>query len=322
MAAESPHERLGVAQRVVGEVVVGIVEAVWNLRRDYDAQLVADLHVLRALRVGAVANVVEPSRLELRKAHAVEAAVGRRDAGDRTLRVVADAAHEERRAVQEDLVPPDIYPPHAEAFVADVYGPALLQQLDVGPVEAWALGRPRTELLERNAQRHVAIVADNGLVRIALDAGAHREPPAHAFDAADRYAHLGGPVVVVAAHPHVVQQGRLCRLQLNVAPDAAPALHGRGRPSAAADLVVGVHDDLRELAGPHHVGDLPLEGTDPRVEMADGPVVHKHPALRQDAADLDPYAPAPPGIGNPDVASVPALADIAVANPLAAVVLA
>ena len=96
--------------------------------------------------------VVESGRLYLAREGAVELAVRRRRALNRKEGVPPCPAHEERPAVQIELLAADLQLAHAEALVPRLHYPPPLHEIHARRVEVRMRGRPGPEGSEREFQ--------------------------------------------------------------------------------------------------------------------------------------------------------------------------
>ena len=154
-----PPERDPALERVtdgiVAEGVVRIVHVVRELRLDHNARFVRRLEVFRRLAVRVKPDVVEAARPRLHQVIQVVLARRRRHAGDRIRSVIPEPAEEEALAVQVELLAAHFELPDAEALLPRLHDLAVLQELDLRPVEVRMLGGPGAEVPKRNFQGEV-----------------------------------------------------------------------------------------------------------------------------------------------------------------------
>ena len=130
----------------------------------------------------------------------------------------------------------------------------------------------------------------------------------------NRHVYLRRLLVEQAAHPGVVDERLRRRLQLDVAVDAAPTVHGAEEPLARRANVVHLDDDRGLGSRGHEVGDFVLVRAAVVLVEGDLGFVDPEPAARLHAPDLEPYAlPFPPG-GNFHRLAVPAVPHVLVSD--------
>ena len=131
---------------------------------------------------------------------------------------------------------------------------------------------------------------------------------------------LGGPLVEVAAYPRVVDERPRRRLDLDVAIDAAPAMHRAHQSLAGRTHVVHLRYNRSVRAGRDEIGHFVFVRPAIAVHERDLLPVHPEPSARLHAADLQPDALAGPGRRDRDRLAVPAVAHVLVADRLGVVV--
>ena len=132
--------------------------------------------------------------------------------------------------------------------------------------------------------------------------------------------HLRRLLVEQAAHPGVVDERLRRRLELHVAVDTAPAVHGAEEALAGRHVVLHLRHDRRVRAGRHEVRHVVLVRAAVVVHERHLPVVHPEPAHGLHAADLEPHALALPRGGDRHRLAVPAVPHVLVADGLRVVV--
>ena len=132
--------------------------------------------------------------------------------------------------------------------------------------------------------------------------------------------HLGRLLVEQAAYPGVVDERLRRRLELHVAVDSAPAVHGAEETLAGRYVVLHLRHDRRVRTGRHEVRHVVLVRAAVVVHERHLPVVHPEPTNGLHAADLEPHALALPRGGYLHRLAVPAAAHVLVADGLRVVV--
>ena len=310
-----------VALRVEGERLGRGIAVVREFGLDHDAEFVGGLEVFRQFAVRVEPREIEAGLAGLRQMRPVQVAVRRRDARDGVDVVVAEAAHEERTVVEEELPSPHFELPDAETLAAGVDDAPALDELDDAGVEVGMLRRPRPQGRQRQPQdRFLRVRRRRGLGRAAL----HGEPdPARgAAGPRDGHVRLGGAPVEVSAHPGVVDERRRGGLELHVAIQAAPAVHRAHQPLARRSQVGDLRHHGGVRAGDDEVGDLVFARGAVVLVQRHLPVVHPDVGAGLRAADFEPDALSGPVGGDFDGLPIPAAAQVHVADGLGAVVAA
>ena len=311
VAAEVLAKLLRVFKRLERVFVFRIVAVVRQFGLQHQPELVGDLEELRAF-----AARVEPCEVEARLAHhpyeaAALAAVGQEISVDRVHVVEAAAPHEERLAVEVEVLAAHFQLANAEALAACLQHGGSVAKRDFRDVEVRVLGVPRTEVGQRHAQHVLPELC--GLRRHgALDVRAQHHSARNRLRRVHEHVHLGALRVEVAAHPCVVDVRRGRRLQLDAAQKPAPAAGGLRRAPLRRKRIGGLRHDLRLFAWLDERSDLVLARRAEVVYVGDRHVVHPEPALAADAANLEPDALAAPFFGDLHLAAIPSVADEAV----------
>ena len=302
MAAVVPPELRDVALRVERETFRWLVVVVGEFRLHENAELVGGVKILRQLAVRVKPHKVESRPSRLGEMLTVDVAIGGRETSQRVDAVVAESAEKERPTVQAELPAADLDLTDAKPLEARMRDRASAHKLYAPRVEVRMLGRPRAEILERQADdglpvtcRHDGYGSFNAETHVALVAS---------FESAHLHMRLRRSRVEISAHPRVVDVGLRRRLQLDVAIDAAPAVDVAHQPLARRHQVAHLRSYLRRPSWRHVIRYLVLIRATVVVYERHRRPVDVEASVGLDASDLEPDAAAAPCGGYLDLPAV------------------
>ena len=250
--------------------------------------------------MGVKAHIIESRLLCPPQVVYMRFTVWRRDERQRIDIVVAIAAREEGRSIQEKAVAPHLEFAQPEALVPAVNGRFTVQQRYLGHIQNRRLGGPAL----RPGQRYFTGKVGTGFLQghrlpeIPCNrtvSGFHLNVHGRIFQGAvtaTAYADVyqRRRLFNITVHPHIVYpQGRR-GFQFDIPVETAEAMIGGHASLAAGRVVAHRGDQLRRFARRHEIGNVILVSAAIGIQMGDAMLVYPEPGLGTHAADFQPDA--------------------------------